>query len=148
MRVLVSLQTPRLLEETYNLLNQDKIHFYCGVCDKVVGKILQTLTDLSRRQDKLEEKISKVEEELNQGGGKRIVQQDEMDCELKKIREEFGEVREDVKNENKQGTSGGEELKKIQKELGELRTEIEGKVDLSVWHVKEDVEEGLEIERR
>lgn len=25
-------------EETYRLLNQDKIHFYCGRCDRVVGK--------------------------------------------------------------------------------------------------------------
>ena len=75
-----------ILEDTCKLLNQDKIHFYCGICDKTVGKIVKTLIDLNRRQDKLEEKISKVEEELNQGGGKRMVKQEEMDYELKKIR--------------------------------------------------------------
>jgi hypothetical protein len=29
----------------YKLIGQDKIHFYCGRCDKAAGKILKTVSD-------------------------------------------------------------------------------------------------------
>ena len=44
-----------MLDETYKVVKQNKIHFFCGRCDKSVGKILKTMVNLTIRQDKLEE---------------------------------------------------------------------------------------------
>ena len=41
-----------------------------------------------------------------------------------------------------------EKMEKLQKEMGEMRTEIESKVCNTVKHMKEDVDEAMEIERR
>ena len=41
-------------DDSYKLLNQDKIHFFCETCDKTVGKNLKSLSALSLRQNSLE----------------------------------------------------------------------------------------------
>ncbi len=52
-----------MLDETYKVVKQNKIHFFCGRCDKSVGKILKTMVNLTIRQDKLEEdfRVNKAE---------------------------------------------------------------------------------------
>jgi len=44
-----------MLDEIFRIVKQDKIHFFCGRCDKTVSKILKAVFDLTSRQDKLEE---------------------------------------------------------------------------------------------
>jgi hypothetical protein len=62
-------------EEAFNVLSHDRFHFYCGRCDKVVGKILKSVSELNLKQDKLEEKVVKVEEGLNHIRGEWLDQQ-------------------------------------------------------------------------
>ena len=42
-------------EDAYELLKQDKIHFFCGKCEKAAGQLLKSVVKLKERQDKLEE---------------------------------------------------------------------------------------------
>jgi hypothetical protein len=39
-------------EKTYKLLSHDRLHFYCGRCDKLAGKIWKSVSELNLRQDK------------------------------------------------------------------------------------------------
>jgi hypothetical protein len=134
-------------EETFKVLSHDRFHFDCGRCDKVVGKILKSVSELNFRQEKLEEKVVKVEEGLNEIRRERLDQQKKLEVEIKKVKDEMQEI----KNCNTGGS--GEhmdeaELKKLQKEMEGMKVEIESAVNNSVRNVTVDVEEVLEIERR
>ena len=127
-----------MADDTYKLMNQDKIHFYCGGCDKVVGKILKALTDMNVRQDKMEEKITKIESELfKQVNDKNVVKKKDMEEEMRKVRLELKEVRDSVKGDSSLVLRDEERIEKLHKEVGEMR-----------MNVREEVEEKLEIERR
>ena len=52
-------------DDTYKLLNQDKIHVYCGRCDKAAGQILKSILKLNERLDKLEENQNTFKNEVN-----------------------------------------------------------------------------------
>ena len=52
-------------EDTYKLLNQDKIHVYCGRCDKAAGQILKSILNLNERLGKLEENQNTFKNEVN-----------------------------------------------------------------------------------
>ena len=155
-------------DDTYRLLNQDKIHFFCGNCDKAVGKILKSLTELSLRQEKLEQKVetmtkdfsfefSKVYEEL--GDVKRRVEKNnwqedmskmrtEITGELKKVTEELGEIKDCMPSEDRRVMNDEEDFKKLEKEVNDMKSVMDSQVKKTVMVVKEDVEEALEIERR
>jgi hypothetical protein len=118
-------------EEAFKVLSHDRFHFYSGRYDKVVGKILKSVSELNLRQDKLEEKVVKVEEGLHQIREERLDQQERMEVEIKKVRDELQEI----KNCNTGGS--GEhtdevELKKLQKEMEGMKVEIESVVNNSV----------------
>ena len=51
-------------DETYKIMNQDKVHFYCGRCDKTVGQLLKKVMELKARQDMMEEKMKSFQEEV------------------------------------------------------------------------------------
>src|SRR5664279_3695907 len=127
-----------MVDDTYKLMNQDKIHFYFGGCDKVVGKILKALTDMNVRQDKMEETLTKIESELfKQGNDKNVVKKKDMEEEMRKVRLELKEVRDSVKGDSSLVLRDEERIEKLHKEVGEMR-----------MNVREAVEEKLEIERR
>jgi len=44
-----------ITDDTYKLLNQERIRFFCSSCDKAVGRILKALVEVIVRQDKLEQ---------------------------------------------------------------------------------------------
>jgi len=165
-----------MVDETYKILSQDRIHFYCETCDKVVGGVVKTLADLQQRHEKLEANVRILEMETKSEQGKMSAKQSELEGEVKKIKQELREIKEgevlkireelrevkegEVKKireelrqvkEAKTGESGvkeREKMEKLQKEMGEMRTEIESKVCNTVKHMKEDVDEAMEIERR
>jgi hypothetical protein len=56
-------------EDTCKLLNQERIHLYCGRCDRAVGKILETLAELHLREAKLQVNMKEMEEGLHQVRG-------------------------------------------------------------------------------
>jgi hypothetical protein len=112
-----------------------------------VGKILKSVSELNLRQDKLEEKVDKVEEGLNQIRGESLDQQKRMEVEINKVRDELQEIK--TCNTGGSGEHTNEaELKKLQKDMQGMKVEIESAVNNSVRNVKVDVEEALEIERR
>jgi hypothetical protein len=71
-------------DDAYEVSSHEKIHFYFGRCDKVMGMILKSVSELHSRQDKLENR-TKVEEGLTQFIGERLDQQWEMETELGKL---------------------------------------------------------------
>lgn len=157
-----------LSEDTYRLLSQDKIHFFCGNCDKAVGKILKSLTELNLRQEKLEQKVetmtkdfgsefNKVYEEL--GDVRRRVEKNnwqedmgkmrkEITGELKKVTEELGEIKDCMPSEDRRTMNDEGDFKKLEREVSDMKIEMDSQVKKTVMVVKEDVEEALEIERR
>lgn len=156
-----------ITDDTYKLLSQDRIHFFCGNCDKAVGKILKSLADLSRRQEKLEHQVDTLKKDLSTeiskvydslGEVRKRVEKDnwredmskmrtELSGDLKKVKDELGEIRKDVASGEK-GINDGEDLKKLEKEVNDMKTEMDSRVRKTVMGVKEDVEEALEMERR
>ena len=56
---------PSMSDYTYKLLNQDKIHFFCGNCDKAVGKILKSLSELTLRQDRLDQRVDAMKKDIS-----------------------------------------------------------------------------------
>ena len=105
------------------------------------------MSETHLRQDKLEEKGKEVEEGLNQVRADRLDQQRKMETEIRKVREELQVIKQGVEKGNREQTDEAE-IHKLQKEMGEMKVEIESTVNSSVRHVREDVEETLEIERR
>jgi SMC interacting uncharacterized protein involved in chromosome segregation len=63
-----------------------------------LGGVLKSVSELNLRQDKLEEKVVKVEEGLNQIRGERLDQQKKMEVEMKKVRDELQDLK--LKEEN------------------------------------------------
>jgi len=125
-------------EETYKLLNQDRIHFYCEACDRIAGKILKSMTELVRRQDRIEEKMVKVEQELKEIGGKvehelkelggKMKGQEKVEEQIIKVEQELKEIGCKVDHELK--VIGGKvkqqdvfdnEWRKMREELRQLR---------------------------
>ena len=122
-------------DETYKILGQEKVHFYCGRCDKAVMKLMHVLVDIQERQERLEQDVIRMKRD--------------MDDELRKVKEELSELRK-IKplSDSDQIHVNDEEVKRLQEEIGEVRNTVENRMDKTVKHVKEDLEEALEIERR
>jgi hypothetical protein len=76
-----------MVDETYKILSQDRIHFYCETCDKVVGGVVKTLADLQQRHEKLESKVRGLEMETKIERGRMSAKQSELEGEVKKIKE-------------------------------------------------------------
>jgi hypothetical protein len=134
-------------EETYRLLNQDKIHFYCGQCDRVVGKILHSVSELNLRQDKLEGRMMTVEKSLGQVVAKAKDQQEETEEEIKQVKMELNEVKNRVAGVVTGLTKEGE-LTKLHQEMEDMKLALETSVNTSVKDIRDDIEEHMEIERR
>jgi hypothetical protein len=178
--------------EVYRLLKKEAqgVHWYCKGCERGVSKLLKVVSGLQVRVKQMDERMVKVEEVLNQTGGKRLVKHEEfaamyvsetqrigkdvkreMDATFNKIRDELIEVvSKRIGNELKadmdtafrrvkdeltivtdgltaeriDGRSEEAVFTQLQKDMGDMRTQLEN----NVKHVKDDVEEKLEIERR
>ena len=44
-------------EEAYEILNLEKIYWFCSACNSGIGRILPTVTKLELKQNKLEEEM-------------------------------------------------------------------------------------------
>jgi hypothetical protein len=69
-------------EETYKLMNQDKVHYYCGRCDKAVGKLLKVVLDVQARQKKLEEEFHKMQHDIEK---RNYVKQEQLEGVVQKF---------------------------------------------------------------
>lgn len=134
--------------ETYKLLDQDKIHFYCTVCDRVAGKLLKMMSELSKRQDKMEGRINVLEAEMNKITNKGFVSQEEMSNEIRKVRDEVDQVK--IINEDRATHVVREnaDVQKLQNDMEAMKKEIENKMSNTTRVMKEDLDEKMEIERR
>ena len=156
-------------EVTYKLLGQDKIHFYCSRCDAVAGKLLKGLTEMSLRQDKIEMRMVKVEEDLkelnedvhncmdklNKIDGK-VVMKTEIDGRLRMLQldrymrkdeldDSLKKLREDIIVVNQKNSDNGKE--QLQKQIEELTVAF---TNDGPWAevVKKEVEQGLNSSRK
>ena len=101
--------------------------------------------------------LSKVYEDL--GEVKRKVAKDnwqkymsrmrsEINGDLKKVKEEFGEIRDCAPREKRRVVNDEKDVKKLEKELNDIKTVMDSQARKTVMVVKEDVKEALEVERR
>jgi predicted nuclease with TOPRIM domain len=88
-------------DDIYKVLSHEKTDFFYGRCDREVDKILKSASELHLRQDKLEEKLTKVQEGLNQFRGERLDQHNKMETEFKKVREELQDIKNGVAEGNR-----------------------------------------------
>jgi chemotaxis regulatin CheY-phosphate phosphatase CheZ len=93
-------------EDSYKLMGQDKIHFYCGRCDKAAGKILKTILGIQARQTKMEGELNKVKGEVEEINKRPYVVQEQ----LKEVVQHFESEIEDVK---KAVLKGSQDWKRI-----------------------------------
>ena len=70
--------------DTYKILSQDRIHFYCETCDKVVGGVVKTLADLQQRHEKLEANVRILEMDAKSEQGKMSAKQSELEGEVRR----------------------------------------------------------------
>jgi len=50
----------KINEEAYAVLNMENIHWFCGACNSVVGRVLPTLANLEMKQTKLEDELKVI----------------------------------------------------------------------------------------
>lgn len=124
-----------IADETYKLMNQDKIHFYCGRCDKSAGSILKIVYDIQKKQDTMAGELNRVKDEVAGIANKTVGLQNQLDGVVREI------------NEMKAGSMRGstvEERDVAETEVKKMKSHL----DSTVREMKEEMEENLEIERR
>ena len=77
-------------EDTYKLMNQDKVHFYCGKCNKTVGKIMDII---KCRQDKMEIELIQATKDIKEIKEMIAVLQKEKDRERNEYLREVNEMK-------------------------------------------------------
>lgn len=157
-------------EDTYKLMNQDKIHFYCGRCDKAAGKILKTVLGIQRKQEHMVEELDGVKKEVAELRKIPFVRQDQLDDKLKDIPEvkqlktEWAEMKKAMTDKLSQQDKpvGVNEGDGVQKQVEDLTaaflqdgswTEVVKKrvtteMTVGLQMVRVEIEENREIERR
>lgn len=126
-------------DDTYKLMNQDKIHFYCGRCDKAAGSILKIVIGIQKKQDNMAGELNRVKEEVAGIANKTTVLQNQLDGVVQHFEREIQEIKE--------GPSRGsttEERDVAETEVKKMQSQL----DSTVREMKEEMEENLEIERR
>ena len=133
-------------DDTYKLLNQDKVHFYCGRCDQIFGKILKSVMEVKKQQEKMISEIQQIKDELKMTNEYHIVEQ-------KHLRSEILEMKNCIEKTGPKQQD--EELQKQIKDLtaayvkdGPWITAVKKEVKDELMTVKEDISESLEIEKR
>jgi hypothetical protein len=134
-----------VMEDTYKLMSQDKVHYYSGRCDKVVGKILKTVLEVQTRQKKLEEEFHRMQQDIDK---RNYVKQEQLEGVVPKIGKAMEEVRQSLKKEQSVVGKGEEEIQRLQSDMDVIKTGLESQLNTTMKEVKEDVEESTEIERR
>jgi hypothetical protein len=152
-------------EDTYKLLRQSKVHFFCGRCDRAAGKILKTVVELKEKQNRMEKDINKIKAELGDIKQQNYVKQEQLEDvarkltadskgevsilqdEIKKLKNDVvtvqdGSVKlEQMFNEDK-GSGHDEPWSEV------VKKEVATEISIGMKTVMEDVEETLDIERR
>ena len=127
-------------------MKQDKVHFYCGRCDKTVGQLLEAVLDLQTRQDRLEEKIQNNQDEVKetiQGFistfmeeaktkdekiGKFVESEENLRKEIVKVRQELARITEETKSLRE----GLEKVEKNMEQAAKENTEIKTLQDMDI----------------
>jgi hypothetical protein len=125
-----------VLDDTYKIMKQEKVHFYCGRCDKTVGQLLKTVMDLKARQDRLEEKLKKSQDEV-----KGTIQDfvSTLTEEAKTKHEEIEKLARSVEDFKKELVKANQYQKKIMEETKSLRDGLES-VQKNLEQTKKDTE--------
>jgi hypothetical protein len=126
-------------DDTYKLMNQDKIHFYCGRCDKAAGSILKTVLGIQRKQENMAVELSRVKDEVTGIANRTVVMQNQLDGVVHHFEREIKEIKE------------GQSRVSVAVERDVTETEVkkmQSQLDSTVREMKEEMEENLEIERR
>jgi chromosome segregation ATPase len=123
-----------VLEETYKIMKQEKVHFYCGRCDKNVVQLLKTVLDLKTRQDRLEDRIQKNQDEVKetiQDFVRKLME------EAKTKNENIEKLEKSVKDLKKEITKVIQDQAKWRDDISRMKNEIN--VDIGVVRQKLDV---------
>jgi hypothetical protein len=121
-------------EETYKLMGQNKIHFYCGRCDKAAGKKEGELHMVKGEVEEMNKRPYVVQEQL-----KEVVQH--FESEIEYVKKAVLKGSQDLKKDNP-------EAQTLQSEWAELKSGMTNQLNTAVKEMKDGVEESLEIQRR
>jgi high-affinity Fe2+/Pb2+ permease len=147
-------------DETYKFLAEKAaMHWYGVGCGTGMSKVLQVLTKLQARQDKMEEVLEKVKSELtNIKSDCSDVKQQRTEMNaikaditiVRQLKLELGSIYADVSEVKELAKSTKRKLETvIQVKFVEGKDErVDSKVDVSVQVIKDDVAESLEIDKR
>lgn len=137
-----------IAEDSYKLLSQDKIHFYCGRCDKAAGKILKTVFGIQARQTKMEGDLNKVKGEMEEISKRPYVVQEQLVEVVQRFENKMEDVRKEFFKESQDVEKDKPEVQNLQTEWAELKSGMTNQLNTTVKEMKVEVEESLEIERR
>lgn len=127
-------------DDTYQILLKNiGLHWYCSGCEKGVAKILTVLSNINKRQDKLETIVEQINTRV---------------CEITKgldqVRKDFADFRNECA-ENRHPDAFGKQVEELTAALihdGAWTEVVRKELSCSLKTVQEDVEEKMEIERR
>jgi hypothetical protein len=115
-------------EDSYKILKQDKVHFYCGRCDKSVGRILKTVLDLKKRQDKLHDDFETHKEEVEitikdfvstfmEEAKTKTEKVDSLDKSIAEMKKEIVKIKQEQNSELQKLNEEVKDIKRAQEEI-------------------------------
>jgi hypothetical protein len=112
--------------ETYNILSEDEnIHWFCNSCNKGVSKILQTLTNMQVKQDKMEAQLETLK------------------VELESMKVDIGETKGLTEQVETKLTVAIEA-----KLVEDIDERVDNRMSVRAKNIKEDIAENIEIDKR
>ncbi len=109
---------------------KSKVHWYCNTCEQVTVPWMKTMASLNTRQDNLEARMVKVEEDLNNKAGKDEVE--ELEGRVKKL-EDSGESTA-VNEGASTSKSSSEQTEEV---IKELKDQEERKLNILFFNLPE-----------
>jgi hypothetical protein len=114
-------KSENMAEDTYELMNQDKIYFYCGRCNIAASKLLRTILHMRARQKRLEEEFHRIWIDLDK---RNYVKQEQVEEVVRKIGEGMKEVQEAMCKDHTSADKD-EGIAKLQGEVNQLTSGME-----------------------
>lgn len=112
-----------MTSETYRIINQEGIHWFCKNCDKRVSKLVVTVAKIEERQEKMDEELKETRNELKEvkEDVKKVSQKaEEIDIKLETVIEaKLAKTVEEMEtrrpeNSNMQGLNRNDVLEEIE----------------------------------
>jgi predicted nucleic acid-binding Zn-ribbon protein len=80
-------------DETYKVLQKEQtLHWYCKGCEKGIAKMIETITKVQKKQEKLEEDMQKMAKKIDDMKGKMEISFKEVNKEINKMKSDLEKI--------------------------------------------------------